>query len=101
MRETPWGTIGISQKQNDALQIPLHADWHVGKHRIDGSLGYSIDDWEERWEPQTELIWRVGVTLGYNLWALAWEWSSQKERELLRPRFQPAQLRRLGLSSRG
>lgn len=99
MRDTPWGTIGISQKQSDALQIPLHIDWHTGKHRIDGPLGYSIDDWEELWTPQTELLWRVGQQLGFSLWALAWDWSSPKERDSIRRRFGLEQLQRLARSS--
>lgn len=96
MRETPWGPIGVGRKQSDALMIPIHADWHVGKHRIDGSLGYSIDDWEQRWKPQVELIWELSEILGFNLYALAWEWSSPKELDLLRRYFPESLSRRLG-----
>lgn len=96
MHHTPWNSIGMSLKQNDALQIPLHADWHVGEFRIDGPIASSADDWEQHWKFQTELLWELSLSMGFSVWALAWEWETYKSRELIRPRLYPGLLKRLG-----
>lgn len=87
----------MSLKQSDALQIPLHAEWHIGEHRIDGPIGYSVDDWEQQWKFQTEMLRDLSEILGYSLWALAWDWATEKQRYFLIRKFSPAQLKRLGL----
>jgi len=97
MHLTAWNEVGMGLKQSDALQIPLHAEWHVGQYRIDGPIGYSTDDWEQMWKFQTEMLRDLSRQLGFSLWALAWEWASPKQREGLIRKFSPAQLRRLGL----
>lgn len=99
MHHTPWGEIGMSLKQSNALMIPLHADWHIGEYRIDGPIGYSTDDWEQRWRFQTEMLRELSQELGFSLWALAWDWATEKQRALIRPRLSPGLLRRLESSS--
>lgn len=44
--------VGMAQRQNPFLIIPLHFDWHVGKYGIDAGVG--VESWESTWGTQIE-----------------------------------------------
>jgi len=64
-----WPNPGMSQKQNDALQIPLHAKYHVGDYGIDSAM--SVMEWEKTFYKQADLLDRLSLDLGYDLWEYA------------------------------
>ena len=72
MAESGWA-VGMGQKQNPFLQIPLNAHYHVGDMGIDYGVG--VLTWELRFGKQMELLEEVNQKLPYNLWeeARAWE----------------------------
>jgi hypothetical protein len=72
MAASPFGTPGVGQKQNDALQIPLHHDWHVGEFGIDCRINGGVDSWEERWGSQVMMLNKISSELGYSVWRLAY-----------------------------
>lgn len=78
MMLTPWGTPGGGHKQNEALKIPIHADYHVGKYRIDGAINGGVESWEATWGEQKELLERLSRKLNFCLWRLAWQWTPWK-----------------------
>ena len=54
---------GMAQKQNHWLVIPLSPELHrYGKLSLDEG---SVEDWEERWSTQIDLLAQVGGVLGY------------------------------------
>jgi hypothetical protein len=65
--------VGMGQKQNPFLQIPLHARYHVGQDGIDSGVG--VETWESRYGGQAEHLDWVSAQLGYSVWdqARAWE----------------------------
>lgn len=71
-----FGGPGMSQKQNPALQIPLHADFHVGQFGIDARIDLGVETWERQWGMQTDHLSSTSRLLGYSLWTLAWHWAS-------------------------
>lgn len=71
-----FGTPGAGQKQNDALQIPLHPDWHVGQFAIDAKIGGGAQSWETRWGTQVSHLSWTSHRLRYSPWTLAWAWAS-------------------------
>jgi len=71
-----FGTPGVGQKQNDALQIPLHPELHVGRHAIDARVNGGVLTWESRWGLQTNLLASTSRLLRYSPWTLAWSWAS-------------------------
>lgn len=76
MSETPFGSPGAGQKQNDALQIPLAWTWHTGQYGIDARVNSSASQWESRWGTQVELLNSTSHQLQYSQWTLAWYWAS-------------------------
>lgn len=76
MSETPFGSPGAGQKQNDALQIPLAWTWHTGQYGIDARVNSSASQWESRWGTQVELLNSTSHQLQYSQWTLAWLWAS-------------------------
>lgn len=76
MATNPFGTPGASQKQNDALQIPLHATWHVGQYGVDARVNGGVQSWENQWGQQVEHLSSTSRLLRYSPWTLAWAWAS-------------------------
>jgi hypothetical protein len=71
-----FGTPGVGQKQNEALQIPLHHQMHVGTFGIDGRVAGGVQSWESKWGLQTEHLASTSLLLQYSMWSLAWLWAS-------------------------
>lgn len=88
MMETPWGTPGGGHKQNEALKIPLHADYHIGKFGIDAQIGGGVESWEARWGEQKNLLNQLSLKLGFCLWRLAWQWTPWKVRQTMTRRIE-------------
>jgi hypothetical protein len=75
-----FGGPGAGQKQNPALQIPLHADYHVGRWGIDAQVGGGVQRWELRFGEQTDHLSSTSHLVRYSLWTLAWSWASELTR---------------------
>ena len=60
MKDGHWH-VGMGQKQNPFLIIPLHADYHVGDHGIDYGIG--VKDWEYQYGTQAEHLLRLDSVL--------------------------------------
>lgn len=67
--------VGIGQKQNPFLQIPLQAKYHVGDCGIDSGIG--VETWEKRFGTQQEHLTWVNDQLPYNLFAQAVQWEER------------------------
>lgn len=66
-------TKGMGRRgYGDALVIPLDAEFHTGRHGIDGHVGRGA--WEERWGEQSRFIGVVSEAVGYDLWELHKLW---------------------------
>lgn len=76
MSQTPFGSPGGGQKQNDALQIPLALTWHTGRYGIDARVNSSAVQWESLWGTQVEHLNSTSCLLQYSQWTLAWLWAS-------------------------
>jgi hypothetical protein len=82
MATNPFGTPGAGQKQNSALQIPLHQDLHVGtKNAIDGAINGGVESWERQWGTQVSHLAWTFHQLPYSNWTLAWLWASPLVKE--------------------
>lgn len=57
--------VGMGEKASDWLQIPIHADLHVGPMGIDG--GFGVKAWEELNGRQIDHLGAVSKKLGYNV----------------------------------
>jgi hypothetical protein len=66
--------VGMGQKQNPFLQIPLKAEYHVGDMGIDS--GYGVERWEKDFGTQMEHLAWVNDQLGYNIFAEAVRWET-------------------------
>lgn len=75
-----FGGPGAGQKQNPALQIPLHAEYHVGRCGIDARVGSSVRTWEQMFGEQTDHLSSTSRQLQYSVWTLAWLWASLLQR---------------------
>ena len=64
--------VGVGQKQNPFLQIPLKAEYHVGDLGID--YGYGVRRWEEHFGTQMEHLQWVNDQLPYDIFVLAKAW---------------------------
>lgn len=73
MKEFGWA-VGMGQKQNPFLQIPLHAHYHVGDMGID-RIG--VETWETWYGTQVELLAEVNKQLPYDLWEYAQSWEKE------------------------
>ena len=71
MKDAGWH-VGMGQKQNPFLQIPLKDVYHVGDLGID--YGYGVETWEEMFGTQLEHLETVNKQLPYDIWALAKAW---------------------------
>lgn len=67
--------VGMGQKQNPFLQIPLKADYHVGDYGID--YGYGVERWEEHFGTQMEHLEWVNSQLDYDIFQQARDWEQR------------------------
>ena len=74
MKEHGWH-VGMGQKQNPFLQIPLKAEYHTGDMGID--YGYGVERWEENFGTQWEHLITVNDQLPYNIFAEAVRWETE------------------------
>lgn len=73
-----WPNPGMAQRQNPALQIPLHERFHTGQSGIDSGMGVykSVAHWEAVFGEQTYLLDVTSRWLGYDVWKLAQHYES-------------------------
>lgn len=76
MASTPFGSPGVGQKQNHALQIPLAARFHVWEEGIDARINGGVQSWELKYSTQVGLLNLSSHRLGYSQWMLAYHWAS-------------------------
>ena len=62
MKDLGWH-VGMGQKQNPFLQIPLHAEFHVGNNGIDYGVG--VLTWEKKYGTQVDMLQWTWEQLGY------------------------------------
>jgi len=67
--------VGMGQKQNPFLQIPINAKYHTGDLGIDS--GYGVESWERDFGTQMEMLAWVNDQLGYNIFAEAVRWEQE------------------------
>jgi hypothetical protein len=70
---------GIGQRGNGpVLLLPLRGDIHCfGAEAVDGSMGRRT--WEKKYGSQAEMIDRVNLLLGYNMWDFHLFWLKLKD----------------------
>ena len=71
MKDAGWH-VGMAQKQNPFLQIPLHQLYHTGDLGID--YGYGVESWEDAFGKQMDHLEWVNGQLPYDIWELAKAW---------------------------
>jgi len=76
MKEMGWH-VGMGQKQNPFLQIPLKADYHTGDMGVD-RIG--VETWEERFGRQWDYLVGVNDLLPYNIFAEAVRWEEENRK---------------------
>jgi len=74
MKDDRWH-VGVSQKQNPFLQIPLSWMYHIGDHGIDSGMG--VETWEERYGTQMSKLDWVNNQLPYDIWEQARIWEGK------------------------
>lgn len=67
--------VGIAQKQNPFLQIPLMDEYHTGNCGIDS--GYGVNSWEKDFGTQVEHLQWVNDQLPYDIFMLAERWEQE------------------------
>lgn len=72
MKDAGWH-VGVSQKQNPFLQLPLALRYHVGDEGIDSGMG--VETWEERYATQVVLLHELNGRMPYSIFtqAVLWE----------------------------
>jgi hypothetical protein len=78
MKQLGWH-VGVGQKQNPFLQIPLKAEYHVGDMGIDSGMG--VETWEERFGTQWDHLTWVNDQLGHNIFAEAVKWEEKHRKK--------------------
>jgi hypothetical protein len=73
MKDHGWH-VGMGQKQNPFLQIPLKDIYHTGDLGID--YGYGVKRWEEHFGTQMEHLEWVNAQLGYDIFKEAERWET-------------------------
>lgn len=70
MKDVAWH-VGMGQRQNPFLQIPLHVKYHVGDCGIDSGMG--VQTWEAAFGTQVDHLHSMTEQLGYSIdiWSLA------------------------------
>lgn len=67
--------VGMGQKQNPFLQIPLKDVYHIGDFGIDS--GYGVESWEKQFGTQMEHLEAVNQQLPYDIWSEAKAWEGE------------------------
>lgn len=80
MKNAGWH-VGMAQRQNPFLQIPLHAIYHVGKHGIDAGVG--VLQWENTFGGQIGMLAWVNGQLTYDLFEMAQIWEHENRSKTL------------------
>ncbi len=75
---------GMAQKACPYLQIPLHANYHIGEFGIDSGMGVTgwVDEWERTFGQQIDHLTEVSGLLGYDVIRSAKLWIEQNNRRL-------------------
>lgn len=77
MSDAGWH-VGVGQRQNPFLQIPLHVDYHVGAHGVDTGMGSAsgVRTWEDLFGAQMAMLEWVDEQLAYpvSIFELAKAW---------------------------
>lgn len=79
--------VGMGQKQNPYLQIPLHAEFHVGAHGIDYGVG--VQSWEATFGDQHSMLLAVSEALGYDVFEAARTWEEEHRGKSAQVQCQP------------
>lgn len=74
MREEGWH-VGIGQRQNPFLCIPLCAQLHVGDQGIDGGTG--VLTWERMYGRQMNHLRALNICFDYDLFEQANSWEER------------------------
>lgn len=74
MKDYQWH-VGVAQKQNPWLQIPLDVRYHVGNFGIDSGVG--VLTWEGTFGTQMEHLEWVNDQVDYDIWEQAKVWAIQ------------------------
>jgi hypothetical protein len=74
MKQHRWH-VGMGQKQNPFLQIPLNAHYHTGNMGIDTGVG--VITWERTFGTQMEHLAWVNDQLDYDIWDQARFWEER------------------------
>lgn len=69
--------VGMGQRQNPWLQLPLHAEYHVGSRGIDSGTG--VRTWEARYGDQLTHLRELDLALGYDrsIFSYAHDWENE------------------------
>ena len=73
LKENRWH-VGMGQKQNPFLQIPLHHHYHTGNMGIDSGVG--VVTWEQTFGTQMEHLEWVNEQLEYDIYEEAVMWAN-------------------------
>lgn len=87
MKDAGWH-VGTGQKQNPFLQIPLHAQYHVGNWGVDSGTG--VLTWEQQFGSQYAALEvteeKLMVLHGYqvSIFDLALEWDRENRGKVVK-----------------
>ena len=75
---------GMAQKACPYLQIPLHANYHIGQFGIDSGMGVTgwVAEWERTFGRQIDHLTEVSGQLGYDVIRSARLWIERNNRRL-------------------
>ena len=73
---------GMAQRACPYLQIPLHADYHVGTFGIDAGTGTfkGVREWECAFGNQSDMLIEVSGLVGYDIIQSAKLWIDQNSK---------------------
>ncbi len=76
---------GMGQRACPYLQIPLHANYHIGEFGIDTGMGTTgwVAEWERTFGRQIDHLTEVSGLLGYDVIQSAKLWIEQNNRRLI------------------
>jgi len=76
---------GMGQRACPYLQIPLHANYHIGEFGIDTGMGTTgwVAEWERTFGSQLDHLTEVSGLLGYDVIRSAKLWIEQNNRRLI------------------
>ena len=80
MKDMQWH-VGVAQRQNPFLQIPLHEMYHTGNYGIDSGMG--VETWERKFGAQTKHLNSIDALLNYDLWDMVVQWEHENRSKSL------------------